>query len=1470
MRYWIYSVIYIIAWSLVSVTQVSAQVDRYNCLLFPAPVNDICSDAIDIGNTVEGVTCCGNVEGVDQCGNMETSVWFKYDQVDDATKFDFINVDINGHIGIEIYTGDCNDLMLLEKSECGGFDTISFTITNCVGPLFVHVLSRNEGCGTFIINTEEITGCNAAEDCEDVTSLHTISPISDQGQQCISSCLNFSCNSNCADQSVWLRVNTDDNASALQIELDNALFDPIIKIYRQNISCDNAVEIIDCTPIGEADILKLDVLENASYLIEISSDGGTPSAFDLCVNSLDNNVNCASGTISVRRPENPTANPDGPFCPGETVEFCYEMEFAVDPVGTGNSCMAPQGIIPVLGGGWDLTANNISNQEPTGWTYWRERSVDYNLSHPSLGLNTDPNGKLILEYGDGGLSSGDLLPEGWWFVSDGNSGCTNDGDPDNGWGMITTCDETIRVNHCFSLTTRRVSDVAECEEEFDRDLSVTIFTFADGETGCYSNTACTGDTPATFHSEMDCSTLYNLRAQDKDICSGDFIDVPVFVVGGFVVPVFVEPVITTGTTGSQQWLFNDGTGVIPDQIINLTDEPVQITYAVSYFNPESNCSSPAIFFDVLVQPEIDFGIQDGNICDGQPVTISAADGMDVYEWYSLDNSLLSETNELEVTEPGVYVLQVMSGLCTDQVEVTVEEDNSITEALIQDSIFVCNQDIGALPTTFDLSSIVISGVEGIWYDDMGNEVLDPTSVDFAGNNEGVLEYLFETTSIIAPCLNIQDQIYIKVENCICPDVVIDAIPDLCAEDQILDLNDYLNTTDSGEWNIFDGPDVTSLSLVGSEIRLHQNIVPGVYTCAFKVNQSGFHSNCTFDFPIEFKVVQPPSAQVVSEITVCNKVDGIHDYLVGLDTLYLNGDAGEWRVDNPLLSIENNEINFVDILPGEYFLTYTTNVAEEPCQDSSYTTTVKVIDCSCPDLSLNNPEPLCNEGGILDLNTLLTPETVEGTWSFLIGPETLIIDANDMLDVSGMPDGLYTLEYTPVDMPNSFCQQSTTIEIQVFSPLSAGTGNVINFCASEQNTIDLFLLLDNAETGGVWSETSTSLSLGGFDNESGTFTLDNEEAGIYEFTYTQLSSASCPGTSAKVLVVLNSQPNADAGIDTELTCSQNTVTLGGPDMASGARIIYEWSESSGQIIPNSDTPNPIVTQPGIYVVRVSDSLFGCESVDSVVISEDRSIPLFDYGILPVDCTGNTPGGIEIFNSSGGNGDYEYSFDGGLTWTNRTLQDTLAPGLYDVSIRDGNGCESSVEGIEVPGPINIGLDIGEDREVQFGDFTVVLNLTTIASAEDINIVVWEENGEVLCEGQHDDCYEIEVDPDGVVTYCVTVTDDNGCEESACIVLTEVVDPNLYMANVFSPIEEGINNTYFVQSDEYITEVKEFFIMNKWGDMVYYSQNHPPNDPAYGWDGKFKGKLVPSGVYAYYVRTVDVIGEELKSAGDLTLLR
>ena len=138
--------------------------------------------------------------------------------------------------------------------------------------------------------------------------------------------------------------------------------------------------------------------------------------------------------------------------------------------------------------------------------------------------------------------------------------------------------------------------------------------------------------------------------------------------------------------------------------------------------------------------------------------------------------------------------------------------------------------------------------------------------------------------------------------------------------------------------------------------------------------------------------------------------------------------------------------------------------------------------------------------------------------------------------------------------------------------------------------------------------------------------------------------------------------------TDVTCfggSDGTITITNP---TGGYGTYEYSINGGGSWQASGTFTALV--PGNYNVQIRDAAhISCVIVlnNSLQITQP---PILNAVVLTtmVTCNGANDGIITITNPTGGYGTYEYSVNGGGSWQLANIFSGLAPGTYDVRIRD----------------------------------------------------------------------------------------------------------------------------------------------------------------------------------------------------------
>lgn len=106
------------------------------------------------------------------------------------------------------------------------------------------------------------------------------------------------------------------------------------------------------------------------------------------------------------------------------------------------------------------------------------------------------------------------------------------------------------------------------------------------------------------------------------------------------------------------------------------------------------------------------------------------------------------------------------------------------------------------------------------------------------------------------------------------------------------------------------------------------------------------------------------------------------------------------------------------------------------------------------------------------------------------------------------------------------------------------------------------------------------------------------------------------------------------------------------------------------------------------------------------------------------------------------------------------------------------------------------------------------------------------------------------------------DGSCETFGDTYMVNIGASELRIPNAFSPDGDGVNDIWKVG---YRSLLKfQCWIFDRYGNEIYHFDN-----PAGGWDGRRKGKIVPSGVYYYVIQAEGADGRKYKKGGDINIL-
>lgn len=105
---------------------------------------------------------------------------------------------------------------------------------------------------------------------------------------------------------------------------------------------------------------------------------------------------------------------------------------------------------------------------------------------------------------------------------------------------------------------------------------------------------------------------------------------------------------------------------------------------------------------------------------------------------------------------------------------------------------------------------------------------------------------------------------------------------------------------------------------------------------------------------------------------------------------------------------------------------------------------------------------------------------------------------------------------------------------------------------------------------------------------------------------------------------------------------------------------------------------------------------------------------------------------------------------------------------------------------------------------------------------------------------------------------------CDFTGPVYEVNIGESNILCPNAFTPESSpGVNDEWKVSYKSIISF--ECHIFNRWGTEMFSF-----DDPSKGWDGKYKGKFVPAGVYYYVIKAKGADGRDYKLSGDINIIK
>jgi len=236
-------------------------------------------------------------------------------------------------------------------------------------------------------------------------------------------------------------------------------------------------------------------------------------------------------------------------------------------------------------------------------------------------------------------------------------------------------------------------------------------------------------------------------------------------------------------------------------------------------------------------------------------------------------------------------------------------------------------------------------------------------------------------------------------------------------------------------------------------------------------------------------------------------------------------------------------------------------------------------------------------------------------------------------------------------------------------------------------------------------------------------------------------------------------------------------------------------------------------------------------------------------------------LEIVINNGANLEFNWLGDNIVSGgnTNKPTVYVTEDTEFEVEISDPGICDST---------FIVSVDVSELNIDAVADTTelVITNSTniTVLNVPDGSIIEWS-TGETNKE-------TITITPlagdAGIKNYCVTVTDEYACMDTACVEMT-IIDPacdetDIFIPNAFSPNNDS-NNDLFRVRGRYLRNV-DILIFDRWGELILKKSG----DEFINWDGTFRGKELPPDSYIYQIHVQCEDSDNYIKKGNINLIK
>ncbi len=535
-------------------------------------------------------------------------------------------------------------------------------------------------------------------------------------------------------------------------------------------------------------------------------------------------------------------------------------------------------------------------------------------------------------------------------------------------------------------------------------------------------------------------------------------------------------------------------------------------------------------------------------------------------------------------------------------------------------------------------------------------------------------------------------------------------------------------------------------------------------------------------------------------------------------------------------------------PGTYTL-WVKNAANGCTAEASVTVG---RDTTAPIARLQVPPPITCRQPTISLEA--AGSTGKGALSFSWAGPALLSGQGTPTPLVGQ-GGTYTLTLT--DAANGCTAvAAAVVSADTATPKAHIAPTLPLTCVRESVLLNASASTGQAPLTALWSTPDGRILSG-----QNTLTAEVDAPGLYTLLLTNGLNG-CTASAAVKVYEDRTPPEASAGPDQILYCSQPEVTLAGSS-ATAAPVTFSWSVVNGG--PLSGSPDQALTftrSPGTYRLTVTRLSNGCTASDEVSVSK-VDLPKFSFYVAQPNCHNNT-GQVRFTSVSDGRPPFQYSVDGGRLFRPTPHFSALTAGAYTLVVSDALGCTASAIAAVEPALIPK-IFFSKIAPVPLGD-SVRLEPSLNVPFNRVADWQWTPTDGLSC----DDCPAPWAAPVRSTRYHLRILDVDGCPAEAYVTVPVSRRRLLYIPNIFSPDGDGQNDRFTLYGNRGVLSIRSLQVFDRWGSLVFSARDLRPGDESAGWDGTFRGQPALPGVYVWQALVSFLDGEEEMFAGDVTVYR